>query len=529
MSIADSLLALNTMRQQIIAAIESKGVTVGDVGLNTLAAKVSEITVGGSGGGSGNGVVTIPDRWERPFDWTPRIDLTGQNMIAFHLEISPTVNRPNMSLSLTTNTGTIVVDWGDGTTNIYASNVNKVTHSYASFVDLTVPIVITVKSTNVAAVFTNISLNSAFAGTNPDPTICEFKKIEIQSNVACSGHYNFDGFISTFIEKNIYHNFFSVQLFNVKESVECITSCSYEEFQEAVSSAKYIKINTVLYANAGNTPIISDNRPITDLISLVVDNYLPIFNGVILFNDRNVPCNPSSLQELHFGSLPNFNDSYTYSNTLNILYNTTGVAQKLPLRKIHIGDCGGNLGGIASIFTGIDITKLEELVLPNIYQSNGYFFPIFNNHATPVVFDFTLPELRADPQNTVFQSNYGIGFQGIKNIRHFNASFLPLHNMSNISNCPDLESVTAAIGDSSFLIFQNCPKLKSINVAFEYMYSLSRIDFSSSGIPASEIERILNLIPPPFDGYGQITLYGVPEAIFADVSIATAKGWEVYL
>lgn len=114
MSIASELQDKINAKAAIKAAIEAKGVTVGDVKLNQYAAKIDEIQQGGTGD------------WIRPSDWLPidSLVVAGEQKTVGLYAIYPNVNDKGMTNTVAfTVTGNYTVDWGDGVVENFNSNV----------------------------------------------------------------------------------------------------------------------------------------------------------------------------------------------------------------------------------------------------------------------------------------------------------------------------------------------------------------------------------------------------------------------
>ncbi|MEJ7931004.1 hypothetical protein WG922_13595 [Ramlibacter sp. AN1015] len=109
MSISNKLTAINDAKLAIKTAIENKGVTVGAAPLADFASKINAIQ---SGGGT-----TSPLAWVRPPDWleVPMPDASEEIVYAL-FAVHPNGRRVSFNI-----TGSCHIDWGDGTSNSYAS------------------------------------------------------------------------------------------------------------------------------------------------------------------------------------------------------------------------------------------------------------------------------------------------------------------------------------------------------------------------------------------------------------------------
>lgn len=107
MTIADKLLLLNSTKTAIAQAIESKGVTVGNIPFADYPGKIAEI----SGGGEG---------WVRPTDWLPLPEVlaTEQKFVGLYA-----VDDDDSNYVAILAEGAYTVDWGDGTVENFASGV----------------------------------------------------------------------------------------------------------------------------------------------------------------------------------------------------------------------------------------------------------------------------------------------------------------------------------------------------------------------------------------------------------------------
>lgn len=111
MTIADKITTLNGIKQDIKAAIEAKGVTVGSVPFGDYDTKISEIT--GGGGGIPYPPLVIPT-WNRPADWLTMPTITStENKVAILVAVFPNGGQPN-KVALSIDTIGFTVDWGDG-------------------------------------------------------------------------------------------------------------------------------------------------------------------------------------------------------------------------------------------------------------------------------------------------------------------------------------------------------------------------------------------------------------------------------
>lgn len=119
MTIADQLTSINNSKQDIKAAIEAKGVTVGTTGFDEYVDKIADID-------------TSENPWYRNPSWLSlgEVVATENKVVGLHLlKFDPTgtndgiYNECNfLSLSAAV-TGGYTVNWGDGTTENYASGV----------------------------------------------------------------------------------------------------------------------------------------------------------------------------------------------------------------------------------------------------------------------------------------------------------------------------------------------------------------------------------------------------------------------
>jgi len=112
MTIADQLLALNTVKQNIKTAIEAKGVTVGAAPFTDYPTKISEIPVGDPA----EAIPTVTP-WARPADWLalPAITQAESKFVGLHA-VFPDANYLSLSAS-----GAYTVNWGDGVVENFAS------------------------------------------------------------------------------------------------------------------------------------------------------------------------------------------------------------------------------------------------------------------------------------------------------------------------------------------------------------------------------------------------------------------------
>lgn len=115
MSIATQLISINDSKQSIKTAIEGKGVTVGTAPLDQYASKIDAITVS-------NG----PYAWSRPSNWRT-VGIPSSEQILGLVEISGNTGQSNF-VNFICN-GAYTVDWGDGTSNNYASGATA-QHDY---------------------------------------------------------------------------------------------------------------------------------------------------------------------------------------------------------------------------------------------------------------------------------------------------------------------------------------------------------------------------------------------------------------
>lgn len=124
MTIAEQLEDLNDIKLAIKDAIEDKGVTVGSAAYNTYAAKIADIPTG----------VVRPDQpanytelsWTRPGDWLTLPSITAGDTRLVGLFAVYNVGTNSVAIKCT---GAYTVDWGDGTTTNYATNVTA-QHTY---------------------------------------------------------------------------------------------------------------------------------------------------------------------------------------------------------------------------------------------------------------------------------------------------------------------------------------------------------------------------------------------------------------
>lgn len=101
MSIADKLIELDEVKQDLKEAIEAKGADLTDVEFRDYAGKLN----------------TVP-AWVRPSEW-PQIShlVTSQCIVGVYAIPDDNPNLQPVAFSMTTDSGTWDVDWGDGTTS----------------------------------------------------------------------------------------------------------------------------------------------------------------------------------------------------------------------------------------------------------------------------------------------------------------------------------------------------------------------------------------------------------------------------
>lgn len=126
MTIADKITTLNGIKQDIKAAIEAKGVTVGNAPFGDYDTKISQIT---GGGGGMSYPTTIVPTWDRPADWLamPTIDPT-ENKVAILVAVFPNGGQPN-KVALQIDTIGYTVDWGDGDVTTHTGST-QAEHTY---------------------------------------------------------------------------------------------------------------------------------------------------------------------------------------------------------------------------------------------------------------------------------------------------------------------------------------------------------------------------------------------------------------
>lgn len=114
MTIASKITTLDGIKQDIKAAIEAKGVTVGSAPFGDYDTKISEIT-----GGGGGPVIPPPHTmsisWTRPADWLamPTVTNTENKVVILAAVFEGMANK----VALQIDTINYVVDWGDGTSD----------------------------------------------------------------------------------------------------------------------------------------------------------------------------------------------------------------------------------------------------------------------------------------------------------------------------------------------------------------------------------------------------------------------------
>ena len=116
-TIAEKLVLLNSTKTAIANAIEAKGVTVGAVPFADYAAKIADITSGGSTPEPTPEPNITP--WVRP-DWPalPTLVEGNQRFVGVHAVYAAGSNFCALSAA-----GNYTVDWGDGVVENYVSNV----------------------------------------------------------------------------------------------------------------------------------------------------------------------------------------------------------------------------------------------------------------------------------------------------------------------------------------------------------------------------------------------------------------------
>lgn len=119
MTIADQLLSINASKQEIKAAIETKGVTVGTLPLADYAEKILEI----SGGGP------APTPWVRPADWLSMPTVTSTDQVVYMLMAVNNVAYNLVAFTATGSASGFNVDWGDGIVET-AGNGTQINHNY---------------------------------------------------------------------------------------------------------------------------------------------------------------------------------------------------------------------------------------------------------------------------------------------------------------------------------------------------------------------------------------------------------------
>ena len=111
MSIASELQDKINSKAAIKAAIEAKGVTVGDIKLNQYAAKIDEIQQGGA------------DEWIPPADWIQLEEPNDNEILLLASDINP-----HYAIFVRV-VGGYTVDWGDGVVDNW-NNETIASHSY---------------------------------------------------------------------------------------------------------------------------------------------------------------------------------------------------------------------------------------------------------------------------------------------------------------------------------------------------------------------------------------------------------------
>lgn len=122
MSIASRLLEVDSVKNDIKAAIEAKGVSLAAVPFTGYAAKIGDIS-------GGTGPEPVPD-WVRPADWLAMPAFSaGEQKVCILMAV---FDNPTNAVAFY-NSGATTVDWGDGTVTNYASNTQaEKLYDYAS-------------------------------------------------------------------------------------------------------------------------------------------------------------------------------------------------------------------------------------------------------------------------------------------------------------------------------------------------------------------------------------------------------------
>jgi len=150
MTIASELTLLNNTKTAIADAIEDKGVTVGTIPFSQYPDKIAEISGGGEAG-----------EWVRPSDWLPlpTVEDTESKFVGLHA-VWPEANFLALSAA-----GNYTVDWGDGVTENFNSDVTAYhIYDYSAILSDTDTsqgyrqVIVTV-TPQAEATFTNINLN----------------------------------------------------------------------------------------------------------------------------------------------------------------------------------------------------------------------------------------------------------------------------------------------------------------------------------------------------------------------------------
>jgi surface protein len=543
MTIADSLTLLNSTKTAIAAAIEDKGVTVGDVPFADYAEKISEIEGGGVVPFTGEWTqewyesvyAAGPGSWSRP-DWLPlpAVANTEQKFVGLHA-VWPQSNFLALSAA-----GAYTVDWGDGVVENFASGVTA-QHIYD---------------------FNNAALDGTDAGGT------QYK----QAIVVVTPQ---SGQNLTSLNLNIKHSQTGLQAYasgwldilisgpnlttltisanapvvrhSLLEQAKLISQHSVNSFTWAFQNCSQLKSIPVWNLRTAGISDLSGMfsncvslQAIPALNTQNVNNMVSMFTGcsrlqsIPSLNTQNVTSMSNmfsscgSLQAIPALNTQNVNNMSSMFSSCSSLQSIPALnTQNVTSMSNMFSNCGSlqaipalntqNVTSMSSMFSGCrDIRAIPALNTQNVTSMNSMFISCVNIQAIPAL-------------NTQSATNMSNMFDGCISLQSIPA--LNTQNVTNMNsmflNCNSLQAVpalntTAVTSSANFsIMFANCNSLSRIQAKdFRFTFSVSGCKLS-----AAALDEIYTNLPTVT---GQtITVTNNWGTATDNPSIATAKGWTV--
>ena len=504
MSTASKLLYLQDTKSAIKDAIIAKGVSVPTgTAFRDYAIKIGEIT---NGGGTGS---EIADTWVRPAEWLPLPDnVDGVQKVSILNAVFDTDSEFVALLCA----GDYTVDWGDGTSNNYATGV-KAEHKYEySDVDLNSDTVATFGYKQcIITVTPQIGNNLTLINLNT-----------FHSVIGSNASYDMaTGFLDLSINSLSCSNLtISTSLDYVKHLM--LQQCIIGEISITTAPYMFANCNSLQSVPLFDLSLCTDTSymfsnckllqsvPLFDLRACTNTSYMfnscnslksvPLFNLSLCTNASSILNNCTSLQ-----SVPLF-DLSLCTNTSNMFNNCTSL-QSIPLFDLSLCTNASSMFNSCRSLKSVPLFNLSLCT-----NASSMFNSCFLLQSVPLF------DLRAcTTTSSMFASCISL-----QSVPLFNLS-LCTNASSMFNNCTSLQSVPSldlSACTNTSTIFSSCYTIKKMLAKTKVSFSLANAKMS-----ATALNDMYTALPTVT---GQtVTVTGNYGTATDTPSIATAKGWTV--